>query len=88
MYTQNTTAGNVTIAGDGQVLVYDGTSTIPTSLNAGSSYSTTAGYYPADPDSLIFDIEGKKVEFKGEEIICLKEMLKEWMQENKPELLL
>jgi hypothetical protein len=41
-----------------------------------------------NPNTLTFDVDDETVTFKGKELVRLKEMLDEWIEDNYPEDLL
>ncbi len=71
------------------------TSTTSGALSAGTLYqTTTSDTYPMPPigttpdNHLIFHINDEIVEFSGVELVYLREMLTEWIEDNRPESLL
>ncbi len=73
--------------------IYTESSTLNTidSINTLSTIGSTDGSFTSSFDELLktnkmeFNVDGEKIEFKGRELLRLREMLTEWINENHPE---
>ena len=74
-------------------IIYESGSTINTNFNVLQDAIDVSSYNkevisPSQQTGLSFDINGKTIEFSGQEIVRLKEMLAKYINENHPEDLL